>query len=667
MEERARQLLPHIWHAFFARFGRLTNTQAQSIEPIVQGHSLVLCAPTASGKTEAIIGPLVERLLQLDLHTPGPRLLVVCPTRALCNDLHRRIRRPIEKLRWRCELKTGDSPEFADDDPPHVVVTTPESLDSLLSRRPAALRHVGALFLDELHLLDGTARGDQLRILVSRLQSFCKDLQICGASATAADSKRLAREFAGPTARVVVVPGERDRQLDLAYIEAATLEHATEAVREILQINPGAKLLIFANSRAEVESMAAALKDLRAFAHHGSLSREERLRVESQFLRAPSGVCIATMTLELGVDIGDVDRVVLINPPPNVASFSQRVGRSNRRGGRIQATALYSATFDKLRFEHMEECVLGGKLFVEPIPFRPGVLAQQAVSLLFQNRHKWVSARALHGRLPRDLQKQWSTSDCEAILQTMREHGYLHADSQGRYVADEEAQRDHRYGRMHAHMTATAELEVVDATTGRTIGTAAWDARQEGQSYGEGGLLLAGRHRKVTRVRDRQIFVETGKSTEEAQFLTRMGPRYSFGMARDLAAFLGHQERELLFEPLEMGRWRLHHFFGTLWGQLLATILRAQGFSVKKVNAFHAECSLKRHQLPLTLGGARQIEEQAREWLKSGYKQLTKPLDAGPWARFIPEELTRRWVIEAMRPQEFADELSSFILVEAAT
>lgn len=664
MEERARHLLPHVWHAFFGRFGRLTETQIRSIAPIVAGKSTLLCAPTASGKTEAIIGPLLERLIQEDLHAPGPRLLVICPTRALCNDLHRRIRRPIEACRWRCELKTGDSPEFDDADPPHVVVTTPESLDSLLSRRPAALRHVGAIFLDELHLLDGSPRGDQLRVLVSRLQSFRKDLQVCGASATAADSRRLASEFAGEEAQVITVEGERDRQLDLEYREAATLPEAAEAVREIMLASPGSKLLIFANSRAEVEWMAAELKDLRAFAHHGSLSRGERLRVESHFLRAPSGLCVATMTLELGVDIGDVDRVVLINPPPNVASFSQRVGRSNRRGGRIQATAIFSSTADKLRFEHMERCIEEGKLFVEAPPFRPSILAQQAVSLLFQNPKGWVNAKALHGRLPKDVQKIWSPSDCEDILKKMREEGYLHADSQGRYVADEEARRDHRYGRIHAHMTSTAEVEVVDATTGRTIGTAAWTAKEESDQVASGGLLLGGENRKITRIRDRQIFVETGKNAEEAQFLTRMGPRYSFGLARDLAYFLGHQERELRFEPREMGKWRLHHFFGTLWGQLLAAVLRAQGFTVKKVNAFHAECELRRHKLPLTLGTASQIEAQTQEWLQTSYKFLAGPLEAGPWNRFVPDEFTKRWILEAMRPQEFAEELASFVLYE---
>ncbi len=678
-EEKARRLLPHIWHGFFGRFGRLTPTQAVAIEPIVAGKSVVLCAPTASGKTEAVMGPLIERLIQGDREkrsgrnkqksalrskkTSSLRLLAICPTRALCNDLQRRIHRPISDCGWKSDVKTGDSPSFSDDNPPQVLVTTPESFDSLLSRRPAALRHVDALFLDELHLLDGSARGDQLRALVFRLQSFRPDLQICAASATAADAERLAFEFAGEEAEVVTATGGgRDQLLDAHLQVAVTLEDAEIALRRALKAEPGAKILAFANTRAEVEWLAAKLSDLQAFAHHGSLSRGQRLRSEKGFLRASSGVCVATMTMELGVDIGDVDRVMLINPPPNVASFTQRVGRSNRRGGRIQATCLYSTRFDKDRFEHMIACAEEGRLFPEKVAFRPTIIPQQAISLISQNPDGWVSAKALHARLPTAVRRFWTEGDCAKILALMRSEGYLHADSQGRYVADVEAENDYKYGRIHAHIENSAEVEVIDEATGRKIGTASWT--EQDQSGGTDGFVLGGKHRDVTRVKDRQIFVKSSDSDKEANFLSRMGPRYSFDLARDLAAHLGHDDRQLRFMATGDRSWRLQHFFGTLWGRMLCALLRSRGFRLKKVGPFFADARLSRGKLPRDLGPAETIEEDLQNWLHDGYKQFVKPLEAGPWRRFVPDEMMRRWVIDCVRPQEFAEEVARFELVD---
>ena len=665
-EARARRRLFHTWHAFFGRFGRLTQTQKKAIGPIVDGKSVVLCAPTASGKTEAVMGPAIEGLMQADRKATGLRLLVISPTRALCNDLHRRVRRPIADCGWDSDIKTGDSPDFGSGGPPPVVVTTPESFDSMMSRQPRILKDVGALFLDELHLLDGGARGDHLLALTHRLRNFPgDDLQVLAASATAADARRLADEFAGVDARVIRAGERKDRKVKLELVPAHTLPEAAQAVADVSEEVLGAKILVFCNTRAEVEWLSANLKSDRVFAHHGSLSKSQRLRAEKGFLNAPSGICVATMTLELGVDIGDVDRVLLINPPPNVASFTQRVGRSNRREESIRAVGLYSTGFDRSRFEHMASCAEEGKLFVEKVAFRPTILAQQAVSLLFQNPKGWVSAAALWDRLPPTVQQEWTRGDCEAILKRMRDEGYLHADSHGRYVADEEANRDYRYGRIHAHIDSDGEVEVVDEATGRVIGTAKWSAEETTRSQGGGGeLLLGGKSRRVTRVRDRQVYVEQGKEAEDALFLSRSGPRYSFALARDLARFRGLDDGELVLRPLGPGEWMVEHYFGTLWGRLVAVVMRSRGFRVKAVGPFFAECRLSSGALPEDLGVRGQIEEDVRSHLESGYDRYAKVLQAGPWRRFVPEKLMRRWVVDCLRPDEFAAELAGYRLAE---
>lgn len=652
-ERRARELIRRTWHAFFGHFGGLTDAQAVAIEPVATGESLVLCAPTASGKTEALLAPAMDRLIEEGPSHSGPRIIVVCPTRALCNDMHRRVHRRIEACRWRCDTKTGDSPNVSDSHPPQVLITTPESLDSLLSRQAKLLTAVDVLFLDELHLLDGDPRGDHLCSLIARLRSFRPDMQVLAASATAADARRLAHHYAGSSARIIYADDRRDRTLKIRLAEAITLRDAAEAIRVEYHSQRGSKILVFANRRAEVEWLAAQLRDLQTFAHHGSLSRGERLSAERGFLDARCGICIATMTLELGVDIGDIDRVVLVNPPPNIASFTQRVGRGNRRGDALVATGLYSSPFDRLRFEHLADCASRGQLFSEPVVFRPSIIAQQALSLAFQSRHGWVSAGIIQARLPDHARAIWTKADCRKILDKMRHEGYLHADSRGRYVPDERARRDHEFGRIHAHICSDAEVEVVDEATGRVLGTAGWTDRQQGSSE-SGGLLLGGRHRKITRIRDERVFVETDDGESEARFLSRSGPRYSFALARDLARHLELPESSLVFRPLSRGHWRIEHFCGTLWSRLLAAAMRERGFTVKKMGPFHAECRHPSQTLSQGLGPAEAVAEDLRKWLKKGYRRFTKPLQAGPWMRFVPDDLHHRWVVESLRLDEFS-------------
>lgn len=684
-EHKARRLLKHTWHAFFGRFGRLTDAQRLAIEPVVSGESLILSAATASGKTEALLAPLIERRIQ-ESHPQAKtsdtlRIIVVCPTRALCNDFLRRVRHPILTCQWSVDLKSGDNPSFDPQKPPNILITTPESLDSLLSRVPWGLKSVDALFIDEVHLLDGSARGDHMRVLVSRLKSFRPDLQICCASATAPQTERIARAFIQPrrgeTPRILKTAGGRDRHIKIHYQRFVSLSDAALSILKLCQDTPGTKLLVFANRRAEVEWLAADLathEQFPVFAHHGSLAKPERLRVEKAFLEASHGVCVATMTLELGVDIGDVDRVVLLNPPANVSSFTQRIGRSNRRGGDLQVTCLFSTPFDRERFEHLAQCAEKGRLFADLIAFRPAILPQQILSLLFQNPKNWVSARALHARLPADVAREWSPEDCRAILEIMRERALLHADSRGRYVPDEQAIALYQIGQMHTHIEPDPEVEVIDETTGRSIGRAEWSRVEHTRLENvHEGLLLGGRQRTVTRVKDNKVFVESHGKTDEPSFASRIGPNYSFGLAQDLAQFIGHTPGEMRLRSLgirgDNQKWLLEHYFGSIWGKLLEIILRKHRFSFdpRGIGPFRApviyRARTSRDRPPKNFGSAAQIETAILEGLNNYQRKLEKKLQAGPWRTYIPQEMTRRWLIQSTRTDEFAHTLAAFRLV----
>src|SRR5215216_4446116 len=225
--------LPHTFDALLSRFGRLTEIQALALEPLLAGRNCVLAAATASGKTEAALAPMLERDLRQRLKensrrpaqrtkTKLPRVLYIVPTRALARDMARRLEQPFKKLAISMAVKTGDEPTLNWSRPPEFLITTPESLDSLLANKPRLLCDVRAVVLDELHLYDNTPRGDQLRILLNRLRrirtyacsrgdAVTDEVQFCALSATMQDALLLAsRYFVNP----VLIESEGQRALN---------------------------------------------------------------------------------------------------------------------------------------------------------------------------------------------------------------------------------------------------------------------------------------------------------------------------------------------------------------------------------------------------------------------------------------------------------------------
>src|SRR5262249_20176871 len=204
--------LPCAWDALFARFGAFTEIQSQAIEPLLEGRNCVLVSATASGKTEAALAPLLERHKQSSPSKSPKKLsiLYIVPTRALARDLARRLQLPLEKLAVRMQVKTGDEPTLNSNRPPELLLTTPESFDSLLANRPRMAKDIGAVVIDELHIFDGSVRGDQLRILLNRQRRIKRyafergeiarnELQFCALSATIRNpSEAGSRYFTDP-------------------------------------------------------------------------------------------------------------------------------------------------------------------------------------------------------------------------------------------------------------------------------------------------------------------------------------------------------------------------------------------------------------------------------------------------------------------------------------
>ncbi len=529
MTDRQRDLaiirmLGPIGPAFFGRFCQLTGAQRAAIPAILRGNDVLLCSSTASGKTEAIIAPVLARLrAEGALRGKGVRFLILSPTRALVNDLHARISGPLAALGLACGRQTSDHREKHRGH--QVLVTTPESLDSMLVRdgnwqEGRLARHlldgVRAVFLDEAHLFEDSARGDQTAWLLERLSRLVArssnhgggaraPVQYVGGSATIAEGDRLALRLFGRPAEVVRVQGAREMDyLDatpgrpaswLPLESAATPQSLYPAIPQIrgnnieemvasiwMAIQAGAtdgcrKALVFVPTRRLCDQLsaeaAAILKRRRRLyvgGHHGSLSRSTREEAERAFGMARDAVLVATTTLEVGIDIGDVDVVVLIGPAADVSGFLQRVGRSGRRTGKARVVPVARDPLEARALASLMCAAVRGDLDARTPGRRWSVAVQQAGSIVAQRQARGCSRSAVveTGRAV------WGDADAsrvEHILQRMVECGEL-VERRNRLFLGEELS-DGLHGRglpFHSNFGGDARgLAVVDAVTGSVL------------------------------------------------------------------------------------------------------------------------------------------------------------------------------------------------------
>lgn len=508
--------LARTWDPFFARFGRLTAPQRAAIPPILAGADVLLSAATASGKTEAACAPLVERFI--GLAAPWT-ILYVSPTRALINDLHARLATPLAALGLRLDRRTSDHRADAGRVPQtHVLLTTPESFDSLLcrgrSRRPDghALAGVTAVVLDEIHLLHGGPRGEQTRWLLERLRRLRRQaqafgwvaddrVQIVALSATVPDATDV-RDAYLPGGEIIAVPGARA----IETISAPGARARVEVALPSLLAAPGApeKVLVFANARQRVDELTARLRrDLRRLgyavrAHHGSLDREEREATEAAARGERRIVVFATSTLEIGIDIGDIDLVVLDGPAPDVPALLQRIGRGNRRTGATRVLACADTILDTVAHAAMIEAARAGWLGAIERGPEGAVARQQIASYILQGRRIARPRAAIQALLDHCAPPALARD----LLDTMIANGELIAAADGLRLGEEWLARV-RYGDIHATIEEDAGAAVEDEATGRTIATGI--AFRAGRGLRAGGHLLEVRRWTDFRIEVRHV------------------------------------------------------------------------------------------------------------------------------------------------------------------
>ncbi|HEU4669144.1 MAG TPA: DEAD/DEAH box helicase, partial [Dyella sp.] len=511
---------------FRGRFAVPTAAQAQAWPAIHREQPTLVAAPTGSGKTLTAFLAAIDALVREGVAHGGAlpdetRVVYVSPLKALSNDIHINLEEPLAGIRAelaaaglpdvaiRTAVRTGDTPQAARAgmrrQPPHILVTTPESLYVLLGSESgrATLATARTVIVDEIHAVAGSKRGSHLALSLERLDALCgRRLLRIGLSATQKPIEEVARFLVGtvpapsprrgeggsegtglphptrsdaPTGQIPastrpssdrsdhLLPGgekeaarctiidvghQRPRDLGLSVppvpLEAVMSNDGWELVyHQLAQLIAGHRTtLVFVNTRRMAERVARHLSErlgkARVAAHHGSLAKEQRLDAEQRLKRGELSVLVATASLELGIDIGDVDLVCQIGSPRSIAAFLQRAGRSGHAVDGTPKARLFPTTRDELvECTALLDCVRRGELDTLAIPPQPlDVLAQQIVAEVACREWSEDALYAMvRGAWP---YRELSRERFDALVQMLAEgyssrrgprEGYLHRDA----------------------------------------------------------------------------------------------------------------------------------------------------------------------------------------------------------------------------------------------
>lgn len=525
------------------RWNGLRPTQAGAVEPILAGRDSLVLAPTAGGKTEAAAFPLLSRMANEDWQ--GVSVLYICPLRALLNNLQPRLHGYAQWLGRSAAVWHGDVSQPQRQriltERPDILLTTPESLESMLVSTKVDPRvlfeGLRAVVVDEIHAFAGDDRGWHLLAVLERLSRIAgRALQRIGLSATVGNPEELLAWLQGSFLtrdHVVVAPS-----VDAPTVPEITVDYVgsiDNAATIIAALHRGEKRLVFVDSRRQAEELGAGLRErgIETYLSHSSLSAGERRRSEAAFAEGRDTVTVATSTLELGIDVGDLDRVIQIGSTRTVASFLQRLGRTGRRAGSSR-NCLFLCVDDE------QVLLAAGMLhrwasgWVEPIvpPPHPRHIAAQQLMALCLQQHRIGAGEWSEwwGNLP------VFDETAPQIVEYLISQGYFERDGPFLQIGPE---AERRFGRRYfsdltAVFTAPPEFLVL---AGRvevgTIGTDLLTEKVEGPRV----LLLGGRSWQVTHVdwERRRCFVEAADGGGRAKW-TGISAGLSYDITRGMRA-----------------------------------------------------------------------------------------------------------------------------------
>jgi ATP-dependent Lhr-like helicase len=483
---------------------------------------------------------------------PGLSVLYVCPIKALLNNLESRLSRYAGFVGRTVQVWHGDvgqgTKARARRSAPDILLTTPESLEGMLIStkvdRASWFGSVRVVIVDELHAFAGDDRGWHLRAVIKRIEAYARQpIQRIGLSATVGNPDELLAWFAGAGERQIVGSSSVSTDADVTIDHVGSIANAATVIS---RLHRGSKRLVFCDSRSRVEELGVALRSLntRTFVSHSSLSASERKLAETAFAEEQDCVIVATSTLELGIDVGDLDYVIQIDSPSTVSSFLQRMGRSGRRAG-SRRNCLFLTTTDEAFLLACAITTLWREKYVEhikPPPLPWHIVAQQMLALVLE--YPGHSAREVVA-VARTQFPDLDPETVATVFDFMEARGILFVSSD---LASMGPEGEKLFGRSHFLdlLSAFASPMVLAARHGATeLGDVDPMAVQQ-QKDGPTVLLLGGRSWKV-------IAVEWSRRTVWLEPTDEKGKSRWLGTSRRLGFEVCQAMRRVLLQEGDAG------------------------------------------------------------------------------------------------------------------
>ncbi|MEF8892615.1 DEAD/DEAH box helicase [Halodesulfurarchaeum sp.] len=471
-------------------FSTPTEPQRRAIPPIAAGQHTLVIAPTGTGKTETAMLPIFDMLVQEPREGFGA--LYITPLRALNRDMRDRLEWWGDVLDLNVQVRHGDTTQYQRgkqaDDPPDVLVTTPETVQAMLtgSKLREGLADVDYVVVDEVHELAAAKRGAQLTIALERLRNVAGPIQRVGLSATVGDPGEVGKFLTGERGcEIVSVDVASKIDVEVVQPEITESDHelaskamTTPAVASHLRyitniVESQDSTLIFVNTRQTAEALGSRFKEMGANigVHHGSLAKGSRIEVEDQFKAGKLDALLCTSSMELGIDVGRIDHVVQYSSPREVARLLQRVGRAGHRHDTVSYGTVVTGHPDDT-LEALAIARRAGEGAVEPAEIHHGsldVVANQVVGLVMDGGE--ISARGAYEILTnaypfRDLEQE----TFKAVIRELNSNYILWLDEEADRL--EKSSGTWKYYYRNLSMIPDEETyEVFDIASGTQVGT----------------------------------------------------------------------------------------------------------------------------------------------------------------------------------------------------
>ena len=554
---------PRLREAIVARLGwsTLRPIQEQAGHALLDGKNAIILAPTAGGKTEAAIFPTLSHLIEAPTRSVGA--LYVAPLRALLNNQADRLGLYTEMVGLHHFIWHGDTSDHHRlrflNEPTGLLMTTPESLEvMLISKRVdelALFNDLRVIILDEIHALAGTDRGTHMISITERLANLTThDLQRVGLSATVGNPTTIAQWLGGTSKResVVIDPPAPAKRRRLTILHREGLD---ELAHYAARTAKNHKSLFFCQTRAATEATAAAMRHTgtTVFVHHSAVSRDERQHAEARFSRGTDACIVCTSTLELGIDIGDLDHVLQAEAPTTVSAFLQRMGRTGRREGQTANTTflceasegvlLATALIELAKSGYIEDVTLDDRCWP--------VLIHQVLAMALARdgvtRHDaWQHITRVVDFAGID------KNEYNRLIDWMLHDNALRLAA-GRLVLGPKAEQE--FGRrnfmeLFAVFASPTAYTVQLSTTGQPLGTLE-QAFVDRLSDGHSTFLLAGRPWAVKHVQhdDRRVLVQPATNAEEPTWGGYLPQFLNHDITRKILDILTNDERYPYLDP----------------------------------------------------------------------------------------------------------------------